>query len=158
MDSGDAAKVRVFPPAIPLVAIVAASLLHYWLPIGPDLDIPDRVRMAVGIVIIVASVLGLGLWSVVLFRKGGQSENPWKPTSHIERRGPYRMTRNPMYLQMVLVCVGVAIAFANGWLMLAIPFVAWALQRFAIEPEERYLTAKFGSTYREYQRSVRRWI
>lgn len=94
----------------------------------------------------------------MLFRRGGQNVNPWKPTPGLETNGPFRVTRNPMYLQMVIVCIGAAIAFANGWILLLTPVVVIALQRLAIEPEEEYLEAKFGETYLNYKRSVRRWI
>jgi protein-S-isoprenylcysteine O-methyltransferase Ste14 len=104
------------------------------------------------------SILGLGFWSVLFFRRSGQNENPWKPTPAIVERGPYRITRNPMYLQMVLVCVGFALMLMNVWILLLTPLGAWILQRFAIEPEEAYLERKFGDDYRSYRQRVRRWI
>lgn len=107
---------------------------------------------------LVGAILGLGVWSVLLFRRGGQSENPWTPTSHIEERGPFRFTRNPMYLQMVLVCLGIAVMLMNWWLLALTPVVGWLLQRLAILPEEAYLERKFGETYRSYKRRVRRWV
>ena len=103
-------------------------------------------------------MLCLGLWSVVLFRKSGQSENPWKPTSLVVERGPYRITRNPMYLQMVLVCIGIAVLCLEPWILLLTPVAVWVLTHFAIKPEEAYLEAKFGETYLAYKRRVRRWI
>lgn len=95
---------------------------------------------------------------MVIFRRGGQSEIPWKPTPHIVDHGPFRITRNPMYLQMVVVCLGFSILLANGWIAILTPVCAWALQRFAIVPEEAYLEGKFGETYLAYERRVRRWI
>jgi len=154
----DAAAVRVFPPGIPLAAIlVGVALEHVW-PISPGAALSAPTRYGLGGAIVAGAVLGLGLPAVRLFRRGGQSENPWKPTSHIEARGPYRWTRNPMYLQMVLVCLGVSLLLANVWLLLLTPLVGWALQRFAIVPEEAYLERKFGETYLAYKRRVRRWI
>lgn len=104
------------------------------------------------------AVLGLGWRSVVQIRRTGQSENPWKPTTEIVDRGPFRFTRNPMYLQMVLVCIGIAIMSMNLWTLMLTPLCAWLLQRFAILPEERYLEQKFGETYVAYKRKVRRWL
>jgi protein-S-isoprenylcysteine O-methyltransferase Ste14 len=63
-----------------------------------------------------------------------------------------------MYLQMLLVCVGVAILLANGWILLLTPVGGWVLQRLAIQPEEAYLERKFGETYLAYKRRVRRWL
>jgi protein-S-isoprenylcysteine O-methyltransferase Ste14 len=116
------------------------------------------VRYWVGGVVVAGALLGLGLWSVVLLRRTGQSENPWKPTTEVIACGPFRVTRNPMYLQMVLICVGVAVILWNVWLLLLTPVCAWVLRRFAIEPEEIYLERKFGERYEAYKRRVRRWI
>ena len=157
-DPGDGAKVRFFPPGIPLLTIALGTLLYRLWPLGIGLEVAASVRHAVGALIVIGAIAVLGAWPVILFRKGGQSANPWKPTPCIERRGPYRITRNPMYLQMVLACVGVAIAFANGWILLLTPLAAWALQRLAIEPEEAYLERKFGETYLAYEKAVRRWL
>lgn len=154
----DAAKVRFFPPGIPLLAILIGSGLQSVAPLSFGYIPPTMERYIVGGTIAIGSILILGLWSVVLFRKGGQSENPWKPTPDIEVRGPFRFTRNPMYLQMVLVCVGVAVAFANYWILIFTPLVAWFLYICAIKPEEAYLEAKFGETYLAYKERVRRWI
>ena len=63
-----------------------------------------------------------------------------------------------MYLQMVLVCLGFAVALVNLWILLLTPICAWMLQRLAIVPEEKYLEGKFGDAYTEYKRKVRRWI
>lgn len=153
----DAAAVRVFPPAVPLGVILAGIACDRLWPIaGPDL--PVAVRFGVGGAIVVVSILGLGLWSVLLFRRSGQNENPWKPTPAMIERGPYRLTRNPMYLQMVLVCIGFALMLMNVWILLLTLPGAWILQRFAITPEEAYLESKFGEEYRSYRQRVRRWI
>lgn len=106
----------------------------------------------------VGAILGLGLWAVLLFRRSGQDENPWKPTPAIMARGPFRFTRNPMYLQMVLVCIGFAVILWNAWILALTPVGAWLLQRLAIRPEEAYLERKFGETYLSYKRRVRRWL
>ncbi len=155
---GDAAAVRIFPPAVPLLAIVGGVGLHRVWPLDAGGLLPAPARYWLGGAIVVAAILGLGLWSVVIFRRSGQSENPWKPTPSIVERGPFRITRNPMYLQMVLVCVGFAVMLANWWIFLLTPLVAWMLQRLAILPEEAYLERKFGEEYRSYTRRVRRWL
>lgn len=154
----DAARVRVFPPAVPLVAIISGIVLERMIPISSQFPVPIPARYVVGNGIVILSALLLGAWAVLLFRTGGQTENPWKPTTRIERRGPYRWTRNPMYLQMVLICVGLSIALANWWILLLTPLVAWLLLVLAIKPEEEYLQAKFGEEYLRYKREVRRWF
>ena len=155
-ETRDAAAVRVFPPAVPLLTILLGlGLDRLWpLPLG----VPPPARYWIGGAIVVAAILGLGLQSVILLRRSGQSENPWKPTTEIVNRGPYRFTRNPMYLQMVLGCIGFAILLANVWILLLTPVCAWALQQLAILPEESYLERKFGADYLAYKRRVRRWL
>lgn len=154
----DAAAVRVFPPGVPLAAILLGVALDQLWPIDAGFAIPRPERYWLGGGIVAAAVLGLGLWSIVLFRRAGQDENPWKPTPHIEERGPFRITRNPMYLQMVLVCIGFAVLLMSWWVLALTPVAAWVLQRFAILPEEAYLERRFGERYRAYKRRVRRWI
>lgn len=154
----DAAAVRIFPPGIPLLAILLGVGFNSVWPIDLGFSLPTPERYWLGGVIVMGAFLGLGLWSVLLFRRGGQSENPWKPTPHIEERGPFRLTRNPMYLQMVLVCVGVGVILMNWWVLVLSPVAGCLLQRFAILPEEVYLERKFGEAYLAYKRRVRRWL
>ena len=154
----DAAAVRIFPPAVPLLTILLGMGLNRVWPLNLGFVLPAPARYWFGGVIVVAAILGLGLWSVVLFRRSGQSENPWKPTPSVVDRGPFRFTRNPMYLQMILVCVGIAIMLRNWWVLVLVPVGAGVLQRLAILPEEAYLERKFGDTYVAYKRRVRRWL
>ena len=154
----DAAAVRIFPPAIPLLTVAAGVGLDRLWPMALGFDFPAPERYWVGGSIVAGAVLGLGWRSVVQLRRTGQSENPWKPTTEIVERGPFRFTRNPMYLQMVLVCIGIAVALMNLWILILTPACAWLLQRLAILPEERYLERKFGETYLAYKRRVRRWL
>lgn len=157
-ESRDAAAVRVFPPAVPILTIlIGVGLERMWpLELGFGLSAPARYWL--GGAIIVGAILGLGVYAVVLVRRSGQSENPWKPTTEILDRGPFRFTRNPMYLQMVLGCIGFAILLGNLWILLLTPVCAWALHVLAILPEEAYLERKFGERYLSYKRRVRRWL
>ena len=157
-EPNDAAEVRVFPPAIPLVTVLLGTALNYLIPLGARFTPVTHARYWVGALLVVGSILGLGWRSVRLVRGSGQSENPWKPTFEILDRGPFRMTRNPMYLQMLLVCVGVAMILWNAWILVLTPLCAWVLYRFAILPEEAYLERKFGDIYLAYKHRVRRWL
>lgn len=154
----DAAAVRFFPPGIPLLVLVATNLLERFVPLDLGWSLDSHLRAGIGYAIVALAILIFGFWPVTLFRRAGQSENPWKPTPKIETRGPFCVTRNPMYLQMVLICLGFGIAWMNWWTLLAVPFVAVGLYWAAIEPEEEYLERKFGEEYLEYKKRVRRWL
>jgi protein-S-isoprenylcysteine O-methyltransferase Ste14 len=154
----DAAAVRVFPPGVPLLTILIGVGLNYLWPLELGFELSASACYWIGGAIVVSAILGLGLYSVILVRRSGQSENPWKPTTEILDRGPFGFTRNPMYLQMVLGCIGFAIILRNMWILLLVPGCAWALHRLAILPEEAYLERKFGERYLSYKRRVRRWL
>lgn len=150
--------VRIVPPAVPVATILGGIGLQFLWPIDPGFAIDTPWRYWIGGLIIAGSVAYLGLWPVLLFRRTGQSPIPRTPTTEIVESGPYRLTRNPMYLLMVLACVGVAIALWNVWILLMIPVCAYVLNAYAIKPEEVYLEENFGEAYRAYKRRVRRWI
>jgi protein-S-isoprenylcysteine O-methyltransferase Ste14 len=154
----DAAAVRVFPPAVPLLTILAGVGLDRLWPLRFPFGLPAPGRYVIGGAIVVGAILGLGLYAVIVVRRSGQSENPWKPTTEILDSGPFRLTRNPMYLHMVLACIGFAIILNNVWVLLLVPLCVLALHRFAILPEEAYLERKFGEKYLSYKRRVRRWL
>ena len=155
----DSAAVRIFPPAVPLVTILLGEGLdRLWPLLGEETGLPAPLRYGLGGALMIGALLGLGLWSVLVMRRSGQNENPWKPSPSLLERGPFTISRNPMYLQMLLICIGAAVASWNLWTLALTPLSAWLLQRLAIEPEEAYLEEKFGEAYRSYKRRVRRWI
>ena len=152
------AAVRFPPPLIPLLVVLIGAGLDYVWPLGVGIDLPTPGRYWAGGFIVAGAMLTLGLWPVMMFKRSDQSVIPWTETPSILIRGPYRFTRNPMYLQMVLVCIGFTIILANGWILGMTPVCAWLLYHLAIRHEEAYLEEKFGESYRAYKRAVRRWI
>lgn len=154
----DGAKIRFPPPLLPIMTIVGGHYLSVYVPLVTGFDLPTPARYWIGGLLSAGALLVLGLWPVVLFRKSGQSELPWTPTTEIVVRGPYHFTRNPMYLMMILMCVGFAILLSDAWTAILTPVCALLLYYFAIRPEEAYLEGKFGESYRAYKQKVRRWI
>ena len=137
-----------------LVAILVGVALRYvrpW-PIGPV----DLVR-SIGAVLILASS-ALVVAAVREFRRAGTSENPSEPTTAIVQSGPYRYSRNPMYVALTILAAGIALVANNLWvgvmLVPALVVMHWGV----IFREERYLAAKFGAEYSNYRRKVRRWF
>lgn len=154
----DSANVRIVPPLVPLVTILAGVALEYLWPIDIGPGLPPMIRYVLGGIVVLFALLVLGLWPATMFRKTNQSVIPWTSTPEIVEQGPYRFTRNPMYLQMILVCIGFAIILMNAWILLLTILCGWVIQRFAIGPEEAYLERKFGDSYLAYKRRVRRWL
>ena len=156
-ESRDAAAVRFPPPLIALATILLGGVLDRVWPIDLGVVLSAPIRYGIG-GLVVTCALTLASWAIVHFRRSGQNEKPWTPTTAIVGSGPYRFTRNPMYLGMVLLCVGAAILLASEWILALTPVCALALYLFAIRPEEAYLESKFGEGYRAYKRRVRRWL
>jgi protein-S-isoprenylcysteine O-methyltransferase Ste14 len=157
-DPEDRAAVRVFPPTVPLIVILLGVLLNRLWRIDPGIGVSASARYWIGGSIVVGALATLGLWSLILFRRSGEDPNPFKPTFQMVRQGPYRFTRNPMYLAMLLVCVGFAVMLENFWILLLTPVASFVLQRYAVTPEEEYLERRFGEEYVAYKRRVRRWL
>lgn len=102
----------------------------------------------------------MALLGVVAFSRAGTTINPMKPgsSSSLVEAGIYSVTRNPMYLGVLLVLLAWAIYLANPLTVLFLPGFVWYMGRYQIEPEERALTSLFGQKYIAYAARVRRWI
>jgi protein-S-isoprenylcysteine O-methyltransferase Ste14 len=151
--------VRVFPPLLYAAGIGAGYLLHWYWPVRP---VPTGsglvlVARAVGWVFITASIM-LPIWAVRLFHHADTTPNPMRPTTALVFTGPYRFTRNPMYLGLALLQAGLAMVTNALWPLLTLAPVIMAVRRLVIDREERYLEAKFGEEYRAYKTRVRRWL
>ena len=158
MDTSDAdgAAVRFPPPLVYLLAVIAGAACHaFLLPLPLELGPGARIAGAL-------AAAGLGGAAIAgalgLFRRSGQDPKPWKSTPEVISTGIYRFTRNPMYVGMALLQIGIGIGLANGWILALVPPVLVVIYATAIRHEERYLERKFGETYLEYKRSVRRWL
>jgi protein-S-isoprenylcysteine O-methyltransferase Ste14 len=100
----------------------------------------------------------LAALSVREFRRVGTSVVPGDPSTMLVDSGPYRFTRNPIYIGIVLFYFGLAIVMTSAWMLLLLIPVLIVLQRGVVEREEAYLQAKFGEAYRKYQTRVPRWL
>lgn len=153
--SDDSAQVGFPPPLIYLGTLLLGLASDRLLPWTIGLD--RTARMA-ATVILVAAGAALLLAASDVFRRYGTEVRPWLPSAALVDGGPYALTRNPMYLGMALVYLGIAIGTASvGILILLLPLVA-LIQTQVIAREERYLAAKFGQPYRAYRKRVRRWL
>ena len=153
----DRSGVRVYPPVVFAGGLLAGGLVQHFWPFPIVLSGFAGLLRGGGIVVI-SLTSALALWSVHAMRIVGTSPNPVRPTTALTFAGPYRFTRNPMYLAFSLMSAGVA-AVANAlWPLLLVPLIVLAIHRFAIRPEERYLAGKFGPDYLAFKTRVPRWL
>ena len=106
------------------------------------------------------AALGLvfSLWGVFTFQRAHTPMFPYGTAKRVVQTGPYRFTRNPMYIGGVITYVGIALAMNVIWPIVLLPLVLWALFIFVIRQEEKYLGELFGGEYAAYRRRVRRWL
>ena len=150
----DHAGVRVPPPLLYLLFFGFGLILQQLLPFSVQPLVPARV---VALFFLAGGVLLVG-WSNLLFRRTHTSLVPIKPSTALVVSGPYRLTRNPMYLGLLFGYIAVGLWLNLTWVLILVPLVVLAVQRLAIVKEERYLDRKFGEAYRQYRVQTRRWI
>ena len=155
MTTDDNPGVIAFPPFIWLANAVISALVHFFLIQLPIMSY--SACLVCGIVLVILAPI-LALWALVTMKAAGTNVAPAKPALTIVRGGPFRFTRNPMYLALCLLQVALGF-FLNDWitLLFVIP-LALIMHYGVILREERYLTTKFGEPYLQLKRQVRRWL
>lgn len=157
-DDADTAGIPFPPPVFFLIALGAGFALQHFvpLPVARTTTGIDVLEIAgAGLVIAAAA---LAAWALVSFRSARTSPFPERPSDSLVVRGPFRFTRNPLYLAMAAIHAGAAL-FANAlWPLLFLVPAVLAIRFLVIAREERYLRRRFGSEYEAYCRSVRRWL
>jgi protein-S-isoprenylcysteine O-methyltransferase Ste14 len=153
----DYADVVVKPPALFLGAILLGCLLSWIVPLGPGLGSANMRALAAGGML---ALVGLALFMVSVreFRRAGTSVVPDEPSTALLESGPYRYTRNPIYISFTIFYFGLAIMLTSAWMLVLLVPVLIVLQRGVVEREEAYLASKFGEAYRKYQSRVPRWL
>jgi protein-S-isoprenylcysteine O-methyltransferase Ste14 len=137
--------------------LLLGCLLTWLIPIGPGLGHANGLALAVGAIFAVLG-LALGARGVWEFKRLGVSVVPGDPAAAMVESGPYRFTRNPIYIGFVLLYFGLAVMLTSAWMLLLLIPVLMVLQRGVVEREEAYLQEKFGEAYRKYQARVPRWL
>jgi protein-S-isoprenylcysteine O-methyltransferase Ste14 len=150
------ARVRFPPPLVFLGFILLGIALRYA--VAPILfPLARWITLTAGILILLAG-LGIGLTARSHFVRTGQDPKPWTPSPELLLEGPYRFSRNPIYVGMTLIQLGLGLALNNLWISLLAPVSLLIVHFIAVLPEEKYLTEKFGADYKAYLRSVRRYL
>jgi protein-S-isoprenylcysteine O-methyltransferase Ste14 len=155
-NSSDKPGIIAFPPLMLLIGAVASALLHFFVIRAPIFG-TYRISLVCGIVLMMIAPT-LAILAIVTFKKAGTNVNPYEPALTIARGGPYRFTRNPMYLALCLVQTALGF-FLNDWITLLFVIPLFLLLHFGVVlREETYLERKFGEPYLQLKREVPRWL
>ena len=148
--------VRVPPPLIFLGLVMIGPVLDRLLGFAPP-RITEPLRTVL-IVTLITAGLAIVLAAIRGFARAGTRVEPWAPSSAIVSDGLYRFSRNPMYVGMAIVMLGLALILSSPSSLLMVAVGLVVIDRFVIRREEAYLESKFGDAYRAYRRRVRRWL
>jgi protein-S-isoprenylcysteine O-methyltransferase Ste14 len=145
---------RIPPPVYFLVAVIIMIVLNLFVPIGRWLHYPWRYF---GIVII-ALGFSLSLGSGIFFRKLGTNPRPGSRANFIVTSGPFKYTRNPIYLGLITMLIGISILLGTFSPLIPIPILFMILHTQFVLREERWMEEWFGESYLEYKSKTPRWL
>lgn len=145
---------KILPPVYFLAALVLMVALHFLLPLAQIVPAPYRY---LGAAPIVAGLL-VNLWADGCFKRFQTTIKPFQESSHLVETGPYRYSRNPMYVGLVLMLLGAFLLLGSLGPIVILPAFVWLITTRFIAVEEQMLATRFGDAYRQYQARVRRWL
>ena len=152
--SPDTAHVLILPPLLYGAAFVIGLLLHWGFPVH---ILPSTLARGIGVVCVLVS-FPLALMTFRVLSRAHTPVDPMQPTTALVTEGPFRYSRNPIYVALTLLYVGVALLINALWILLLVVPALVVLRYGVIAREEAYLTRKFGDAYRQYTAQVRRWL
>lgn len=153
-DALDSPGVRFPPPFLYAAAVAGGLILNRWWP----LPVGERALATGAGVVLAIGGFALMFGSIGVFWRSRTSILPVRPASALVIAGPYRFTRNPMYVGLGAVTVALGLLLDTWWPMLLLPPALFLVQRLVIAREERYLLRRFPGEYEAYMRRVRRWV
>ena len=151
----DHCNVVVFPPLIPASCMLLGVLMTKLVP--PSLAFSTVAVRSVGAIVLSIGAAGFA-WMVVTMKRARTPIHTAKTPTTLVETGPFRHTRNPMYLFGAIAYVGIALLIVSPWSLALWPLVLIATHYGVVVPEEKYLARKFGDAYRAYTQRVPRWI
>jgi protein-S-isoprenylcysteine O-methyltransferase Ste14 len=153
----DHANVPVIPPVLFAAGIGAGYLLRWLFPVRL---VPERYESDAAFAgsALALAALAFGGWAFGTFLRARTTPHPNHPVSALVTWGPYRVSRNPMYVGLTCFTAGLALLANTPWILAALPPVWLALRRLVIDREEAYLERRFGEEYRTFVARTRRWL
>ena len=142
------------PPTVYCVGFIIARSLDYFVPIA---EFPFFwPRVVVGSLLLAIGILACW-WAMTIFRKHDTGLMPNTRATDLVRIGPYRYSRNPMYVTLFIQYIGISLALGSIWAFILIP-VVFLFVRWIVVREEQYLADEFGDSYKQFTSEVRRWL
>ena len=145
-----------WPPILLVLAIAIGFTLDALLPFRPDI-LDGSVASALGAALIVAA-LGLDVWVSITFRRARTTILPHRGSDALVTDGPFKFSRNPIYVGNVLILVGVGLLGGTLWHVLLVPLLVLAVTQLAIVREEAHLARRFPDAWASYSKQARRWL
>jgi protein-S-isoprenylcysteine O-methyltransferase Ste14 len=149
------AGVKIPPPLLYLATLALGILASAWYPLTA---LPRVLAWTLGGALIAAGIVIGPVWGMATLRRAGTTVRPDRASSRLVTTGPFRFSRNPLYLSLTLVYAGLALAANAVWALLLLIPLLFVIQRFVIRREEAYLARAFGAEYARYRAQVRRWF
>jgi protein-S-isoprenylcysteine O-methyltransferase Ste14 len=146
-----------WPPVLYVAAILASVALSWWFPL-PWIGEPLAGMLLVAGIALAIVAVAMVVTAIHTMHKAKTSVRLDRPAAHLVQKGPYSISRNPIYLGNTLFMIGIGLAAAMLWFIILAVVAAFLAQKLAIEREERHLDQRFGKKYRDYCKRVRRWI
>ena len=153
-DRPDHADVIGPPPLLYGAALVIGAGLEWFWPTAIGLG---SLPLVLGAILIVGG-LAIALLGALALHRAGTAIPPNRPTTELVTDGPYRFSRNPLYLALTLIYAGVGLIADDLWILILLVPLLLLIHWGVVVREERYLEAKFGEAYRRYKERVRRWL
>ena len=144
---------RIMPPTCLVTAVLIMVALHFLLPVAKIVPWPYRY---LGVPLLTAGVV-LNVWSDQIFKKAKTTVKPFERSSRLVTEGPYRFSRHPMYLGMVVILIGLGVLLGSVAPWVVVPAFVLVAAKF-MSVEEKAMEETFGQAYRDYRRRVRRWL
>ncbi|MGB8274323.1 MAG: isoprenylcysteine carboxylmethyltransferase family protein [Alphaproteobacteria bacterium] len=143
------------PPLVFLAALAAGFLLEWAWPTSFDAHISGLRGAGFVLRALGASLIAAGIWA---FRRAGTDFHPYRPATRLITDGVFRYSRNPLYVSLTLIYLGLAFLHGGLWPLAALVPALAVFRYGVVAREEAYLERKFGDAYRSYKNRVRRWL
>jgi len=153
-DRSDHPGIIALPPLVYATALGIVLVLRWLWPL-PLASYPAALWLGIGLTVLGAA---MGLWGRRTMEAAGTNVNPYRPTTVLVTSGPFRFSRNPLYVSLTLLFLGISLVLNTWWGPVVLVPVLILMHRGVVSREERYLERKFGESYVRYKSRVRRYL